>query len=306
MEEFWVQGEHGESKILTLGHNVHNYQNLENENIFIIIPGNPGLAGFYVPFMNTIDALLDDSSLTIWTISHLGIESRNPSYFPIDPTYDLHQQIDEKIALIEKLVPPTAKITFIGHSIGCKMILELLSRNKTHTFKDIYLLFPTIENMASTTRGKETLPLVTTYKPFALLLLVFMNILLPEKVLKWLISCTMEDVPDKPILEAVATLVNPNFINNCFSLASHELQTVLDLQEKDFQTLQQQATKLRLYYAAEDGWVPLEYRTNLLGKVPQIQEKNARICTRGIPHAFVERHSELMAEILTDWMKEEL
>jgi len=116
----------------------------------------------------------------------------------------------------------------------------------------------------------------------------------------------MDDVPDKPILDAVAALVNPNFINNCFSLASHELQTVLDLQEKDYEMIKQQALKLRIYYGAEDGWVPLEYRTNLLEKVPQIQEKNARICTRGIPHAFVERHSELMAEILVDWMKEEL
>ena len=50
-------------------------------------------------------------------------------------TYTLKEQIDHKLFLLEKLVPTTTQITLIGHSIGCKMIMEIFKRNKTHQIK---------------------------------------------------------------------------------------------------------------------------------------------------------------------------
>ena len=49
-----------------------------------------------------------------------------------DKTYILEDQIMHKLALLDKLIPTTAKLTLIGHSIGCKVITEIFKRNTTH------------------------------------------------------------------------------------------------------------------------------------------------------------------------------
>ena len=51
------------------------------------------------------------------------------------PTYTLEEQIDHKLYLLEKLVPTTTQVTLIGHSIGCKIIMEIFKRNETHQIK---------------------------------------------------------------------------------------------------------------------------------------------------------------------------
>ena len=51
------------------------------------------------------------------------------------PTYTLEEQIEHKLELLEKLVPASTQITLIGHSIGCKIIMEMFKRNKTHQIK---------------------------------------------------------------------------------------------------------------------------------------------------------------------------
>ena len=56
-----------------------------------------------------------------------------------------------------------------------------------------------------------------------------------------------------------------------------------------------QVGKLHILFGEEDGWCPLSYRDNLLAS-------KAITDTRAIPHAFVEEHSEICAEIVADWI----
>ena len=92
------------------------------------------------------------SDTSIWTFSHLGHHTKRPPILPrgnnlaqhfhniasmkyAGPTYKLEEQIEHKLCLLEKLVPDTTEITLIGHSIGCKIIMEIFKRNKTHQIK---------------------------------------------------------------------------------------------------------------------------------------------------------------------------
>ena len=54
-----------------------------------------------------------------------------------DKTYVLEDQILHKLALLDKLVPTSATLTLIGHSIGCKVIMEVFKRNTNHKIKGI-------------------------------------------------------------------------------------------------------------------------------------------------------------------------
>ena len=80
-------------------------------------------------------------------------------------------QIRHKIALIEDFLPESSKITFIGHSIGCQIILEIMKQlnlKQTQYEKSqetvsqhlkvhkSYFLFPTIERMKQTPAGRLT------------------------------------------------------------------------------------------------------------------------------------------------------
>ena len=69
--------------------------------------------------------LLDESLL---------IENSDQLFFPA-PTFTLEDQIEHKSALLEKLVPRNAQLTLIGHSIGCKICMEVFRRNSTHAIK---------------------------------------------------------------------------------------------------------------------------------------------------------------------------
>ena len=63
-----------------------------------------------------------------------------------------------------------------------------------------------------------------------------------------------------------------------------------------------QIGKLHILFGAEDGWSPLSYRDNLLATVPDFPLSQAVIDTRAMPHAFVEEHSQVCAEVVADWI----
>ena len=83
------------------------------------------------------------------------------------------------MAFIQEYLPASCKITFVGHSIGCKIIMEIMKKleaaendlsgmtgaeskllsslsNKTmQKCLHSYFLFPTIERMKSTPAGRR-------------------------------------------------------------------------------------------------------------------------------------------------------
>ena len=48
-----------------------------------------------------------------------------------DPAWDLEAQIQHKVELLDQLVSPNTRLTLIGHSIGCKIVTEIVKRNNT-------------------------------------------------------------------------------------------------------------------------------------------------------------------------------
>ena len=87
--------------------------------------------------------------------------------------YGLDGQIRHKLAFINETLTKDCKITFIGHSIGCQIIMELMKElsyesvncDKTKfisqtiptlTINKAYFLFPTIERMRQTPAGRVT------------------------------------------------------------------------------------------------------------------------------------------------------
>jgi hypothetical protein len=77
------------------------------------------------------------SDYSIWTIAHAGQEIPPPDLNlpPIsgnESLYNLTGQIQHKIDFVRNYVPENAQVILIGHSIGCKMILEVMKSTEVN------------------------------------------------------------------------------------------------------------------------------------------------------------------------------
>ncbi|XP_023321164.1 lipid droplet-associated hydrolase isoform X2 [Eurytemora carolleeae] len=233
----WVEWRGEKSSVVGVGHRVSgSLNNLHDKEMFLIIPGNPGLAGFYQEFMKSLHGKVGNPDLSIWALSHAGHHRPEVSWIPAEKTYGFEEQILHKLELIDRLIPQSTRITLIGHSIGCKIIMEIFKRNSTHSFTGVYFLFPTIENMVGTERGRQVYPLTTLLRIPCILILSLLYIILPKQILRTLLRRFLKDVPDS-VLNTVHVLANPNYVNNCLVMAREELDTVLDLDTSTLKTM---------------------------------------------------------------------
>ncbi len=94
-----------------------------------------------------------------------------------------------KMHFINQYVPKNVKLHLIGHSIGSKICIELLTRfteSGDHRQAYAYLLFPTLERMAQTPNGQRMWPILGPLRK-PLVLAVSLIYRLPESWLTALI-----------------------------------------------------------------------------------------------------------------------
>ncbi|XP_024901436.1 lipid droplet-associated hydrolase isoform X4 [Pteropus alecto] len=104
--------------------------------LIFIIPGNPGLPAFYVPFAKALYSSVN-RRFPVWVISHAGhvlapqdkkilTTSDDPNAQEIKDIYGLRGQIEHKITFLRTHVPKETKLVVIGHSVGSYISLQIL------------------------------------------------------------------------------------------------------------------------------------------------------------------------------------
>lgn len=293
----WVTWENCPTRVVTLGpRGVGEKDEFRpQDELFIIIPGNPGLAGFYQEFMISLKTSLDDASLSVWSVSHVGHDTADPPHLPRLQTFSLEDQILHKLHFLESNVPRSTRVTLLGHSVGCKVIMEIIKRNTTHNIIGSYFMFPMVEGMALTERGREVEASTSYLRQPLVFLLAAITVLLPRKILELLICLLVRGVPPS-VQQTIRDLANPNCVNNCLVMAAHELATIKEL---DVATIRKMRGKLRVYFAQKDGWCPDEFREHL-EKAVGIEEDTV-VDNNNIKHAFVLRSGDEMGRIIAQW-----
>lgn len=202
-----------------------------------------------------------------------------------------------QVAFIEKYVPQDARIHFIGHSIGCYIILKLLQNESIQKrVVKSYMLFPTIEYMAETKNGI----FLTSIIKRILWLIIFLSWIftfIPTIIQNFLIYLYLQfTCTAKMHLKTIRGLVDPLVLENVFFMAYKEMDEV---KGRDNETLRKNKDKIKLYYGASDGWAPTEYCLNLKNDVPGI---DAEICVRNFNHAFVLNCSRQVGSMVANWI----
>ncbi|KAK1835877.1 hypothetical protein QBC39DRAFT_297808 [Podospora conica] len=155
--------------------------------LIVFIPGNPGLIGYYDPFLSTLRELLDEAesckgstkSFHIYGQNLLGFSDadHNPPFSSAAPPFTLEDQINHFSARLTEIstlrlasgaTVPFDHILVMGHSVGAYIAVEVFHRHHLRlaqppsppattpalNLKTGILLFPAISHIARSPNGQ--------------------------------------------------------------------------------------------------------------------------------------------------------
>jgi len=259
-----------------------------------------------LPFRNLVSPALSDNLSDGWggvghPNSSCSTAAATPSHHPPPPHSFPSASSASSPAMATPV--PDLKLIFIGHSIGCWIICEMIKKMKPELKKQVlkaFLLFPTVERMAVSPNGRFLTPLVTYIPSWILAFPLHLFRLLPFSWRKSFVRFYFRGrglIPEC-ILRATMSLARPQSVANSLELYYEEANTVVDL---DLDFIQANVSKLRFYYGTTDAWVPLSYYHEMKEVFP---EGDIHLCEEGYEHAFVIQNSEEMALVVWGWVLE--
>ncbi|XP_060128421.1 lipid droplet-associated hydrolase [Zootoca vivipara] len=276
--------------------------------LFLVIPGNPGLPGYYRSFLKALYSCLN-RQYPIWVVGHAGhckvphgmkmIEETDVN--KLDDGFGLRGQIEHKLSFIRKNVPKDVKLVLIGHSIGAYMIIEMLKRARDVEIIRGLLLFPTVERIAESPQGKIMTPVLSWFR-YPLYILSYLVWILPDRIKHFLLRLVSSTLlhADESALAATIDFLTVNCVANAMYMGHQEMNEVT---ERDNTAIRKHLKKLTFYYGSEDRWCPRQYYEEMKRDFPN---GDIRLCEKGFRHAFVLDSSEEMAADLADWMRDDL
>uniref|UniRef100_A0A1B6EXL2 Lipid droplet-associated hydrolase n=1 Tax=Cuerna arida TaxID=1464854 RepID=A0A1B6EXL2_9HEMI len=276
----------------------------DGDSVIVCIPGNPGLTSFYRTFLASLHQHL---GIPVWICCQAGHELPPPSTHlkcPTNPAlYTTAAQATHKAAFLQQYLPANRKLYLIGHSLGAKLVSELL-RNELiarHTQK-CYLLMPTLERIAETPNGRFLTGILDCFMT-VIIFFAWIFSLFPDVCREFLIGCwfflSRQHRVDQGCMEATCHLTKPRQLRSIFTLALNEMKFIKEL---DMQVLNAHCPKLKVYFARKDGWAPLTYMESLKKAKPDI---DVTVLGEQFQHAFVLDNPEEMADILAQEIKKE-
>ncbi len=163
------------------------------------------------------------------------------------------------------------------------------------------LLFPTIERMGSSPKGKIATPFLRYFRWIATLSIYPLYYIIPIALKKYLAGCYFRGLsfPEFAI-QATLKLVDPSVVANSLYMAKSEMEEVV---EADHDVIRANVHKLMFYYGSNDHWCPREYCTDMKTSHPSADIK---LCEKGFDHAFVLEYSREMATLVWSWLTEKM
>lgn len=271
--------------------------------LVVVIPGSPGMAHFYIPFASKLFDI-GQEQFDIAVVSHAGHSpghykdtfcahgDANESTGSATDWYTLQDQITHKLAFIEEEAQDR-ELIFIGHSIGCWIILHMLKKLHPSKILHVFLLFPTIEKMAMTPNAQSLVSHLwsSLRMPFTALLWLSSR-LIPYFVKKWVLSIHFSTTPCEHLQHLAQGTINidEKSIYNILRMAKQEINEVVD---PPLNVIDANIDKMVFYYGVGDRWNVDSCYRDMATRYP---EKDVNLCQLNINHAFVECSSDIMAE----------
>uniref|UniRef100_A0A0K0EQ17 Lipid droplet-associated hydrolase n=1 Tax=Strongyloides stercoralis TaxID=6248 RepID=A0A0K0EQ17_STRER len=276
--------------------------------VIFMIPGNPGNDGYYKAFGTHLLEKLkinkpknDYIFLSISHVNHVYMKGDNENK---ENVYKLQFQVDHKYHFVNDFLGKENEIIMMGHSIGSFMMLKIFLKLKELGYENINLafgLFPTIERMSCTPNGQKLYSILKFLdnNPHFTKCITFWFDIMPVFVKKFLVNCNLGFNNSIPlcITESTVELFNTTVIRNIIHMSRDELDNVL---EYNFD-LKRYSSNIYLYYGLKDGWVPINYGSDMLNR-EQLNDGHVIFDTTDSEHAFVIKESKIIADELIKFL----
>ena len=124
--------------------------------------------------------------------------------------------------------------------------------------------------------------------------------LAPLAVKQQLIRWYFGSEPEEFVMRASTKLLTFRTLHDHLRLAQIKFENI---NEADHDIIEEHIDKLMIYYGTCDRWCPVSYYEDMSKLYPHA---DIRLCQNKIPHAFVTADSNLMAEIVWQWLCDRL
>jgi len=261
--------------------------------LFLFIPGNPGVIDFYTHFLDTIHDLDTSGTLAILAFSHVGhapsLASRHPLSSLRSSQFGLASQLQNALNIFDAVrstFGPSVRVVLAGHSVGAWFALQVL-RLRSNAISRVFLLFPTIVQIADTPNGKRLSWLFRAPLPRVIANLANCLYYLPVQIL----GVLFRSYPRLALNALHSFLRSPQVIFAAMSLAHDEM---INIRRLDSELLNRHSDLLWIYFAQRDDWVGQQMATIL----EAFGGDEARIFhdESGVQHAFCINQSEEMGK----------
>lgn len=280
-----------------------------NRPLFLIIPGNPSLVGFYRLFMLYLHRLTR-GAVEFRAVSFVGHTSR-----PLNAgrTFAFNFQLEFMKAVTRLAIegredgpapassPEHARsrsVFLAGHSVGayaCLQILDALSASDAERIKQVFMLFPTISDIAATPNGRTHTPALRFLRPVALGIVGVVS-LLPRAVQGFILSRAVGMHPYE--VEAAHGLLHVSTAGCALRMARDEMAQIGALQ---IDLVRAHLPKLYWIWGVKDQWAPMHQLQKLKGLFGM--RMRYELAHKDAVHAFVVGGSHLVAPVVAEQLR---
>lgn len=206
------------------------------KQLVVVIPGNPGLPGYYHEFAQALNAQNPETREVV-VLGHAG------HYDEDTPTLTLEEQVEHKrtqvTQLLEQYRPFKPQTFLIGHSIGAYIGLYIAQPGMK-----LLGLFPTLIHLRKSRNGQRLAWLFTPPVRAIISAMGWLFKALPEPLLSQALKPW-----NAAVTQQLAT--KPRAIYNCLAMAHDEMTKISD----EALGWTKADTQLTFYYGQEDAWV---------------------------------------------------
>ncbi|KAI0427247.1 hypothetical protein F5Y09DRAFT_316837 [Xylaria sp. FL1042] len=301
--------------------------------LIFLVPGNPGLVGYYAPFLSALRDLIDSNtslsniSFHIHGQSLAGFTDEDHEPFTSQrKPHDLEYQIQHILKSVSGLRiesgpkdgQPYDHVLLMGHSVGayialetCHRVLQDPSLAPELKLTSGILLFPTIDHIADSPNGwklnmlRQT-PLLgdNAYRVAQGFLRLW-----PYSTLHWFVSKTLGFPPHAADV-TTRWLKSRDGVWQSLHLGMDEMRVIREDKWDDelweiAQSSKSAIPKFYFFFGQKDHWVADRYRDAFIQKRSAQAERTRLIVDEGdIPHAFCIEYSEPVAKKVHIWVAE--
>ncbi len=269
---------------------------------------------YYIPFLTTLQKLISPSTALI-TLSHVG---HCPSLAHPKHALSLDEQANAKVEFVKNVLEELkvlhmqeeeednelGRVGLMGHSVGSEIAVLVDQKLRVERYSDdnntpasdpipfgLFLLFPTLSNIARTPNGVRLSPL---FRAPLIQVVPWLSILLQPLLYVLLIIAKVSKGNSSiyaPNETTLSFLLSPRTISHVLRLAASEMKSITD---PDMTWYSKERERIWTYWGNGDGWVGKQgddLKVVLRGTQGHVEEDTSESsqvvdCVDNVPHAF--------------------